>query len=449
MKTSGVEGRRKAVHIGMAGFALFLPALGWKGSAAAAAVAFAFNLVILPRLAGRSLSRESDAGSRVPLGILLYPVTVLLLILLFRERLELAAAGWAFLAFGDGMATIAGQAAAGGLPWNPRKSAAGMVAYVVAGGVGAALLYRWVAGRALSRTEFAAILLGALAGAVLESLPSELDDNLLPPIGGALVTALFVAALPGAGGFFHQAGFLRWALLALAVNTVLPLLAVLLRAVRPSGALAGGLYGTLILTFGGWRAYALLWAFFAAGTVATRFGRKRKEALGKAEEAGGRRGAANVAANVTVPLVLFAAAAFAGEGRLAACCQLAAAAALATALMDTIGTEVGQAVGGATFLLPDLKAVPPGTDGAVSLAGTVAGLLAADAVGLLFVVLYGAPFAAAVAIAAAACFGTIVESLLGRAGARWRVSNGHVLNLTNTAAGAGLAWVLAARPFAS
>ena len=446
MNAGGVEGRRKAVHIGMAGFALLLPSLGWKGSAAAAALAVAFNLVVLPRVAGRSLSRESDAGL-VPLGIVLYPVTVLLLILLFRERLELAAVGWAFLAFGDGCATLAGQAAGGRLPWNPQKSAAGVVAYVAAGGAGAALLFRWVAGRAVSPSELAAIFLGALAGAALESLPSELDDNLLPPVGGAFVTALFVAALPGTGDLLTP-GFLGWALLAAAINAALPLLAVVLRIVRPSGAVVGGLYGTLILAFGGWRGYALLWAFFAVGTVATRLGRKRKEALGKAEEAGGRRGAANVAANVTVPLLFLAAAALAGEGTLAACCRLAAAAAFATALMDTVGTEVGQAVGGATFLLPDMKEVPPGTEGGVSLAGTVAGLLAADALGLLFVVLYGAPLAAAVALAAAACFGTIVESLLGREGARWRVSNGHVLNLYNTAAGAGFAWVLAARPFA-
>jgi hypothetical protein len=37
----------------------------------------------------------------------------------------------------------------------------------------------------------------------------------------------------------------------------------------------------------------------------------------------------------------------------------------------------------------------------------------------------------------------VVESLLGRDGAPWRVSNGHVLNLYNTAAGASVAWLLA------
>jgi uncharacterized protein (TIGR00297 family) len=104
--------------------------------------------------------------------------------------------------------------------------------------------------------------------------------------------------------------------------------------------------------------------------------------------------------------------------------------------MDTVGTEVGQAIASPTALLPDLRRVSPGTDGAVSVAGTLAGLAAAS-------VLAAAGFATtlltalgAVAVVLAACLGTVLESLLGRAGAPWRVSNGHVLNFVNTLAGA-------------
>ena len=44
--------------------------------------------------------------------------------------------------------------------------------------------------------------------------------------------------------------------------------------------------------------------------------------------------------------------------------------------------------------------------------------------------------AAAAVVVAAALLGTVLESLLGRSGAPWRVSNGHVLNFVNTLAGA-------------
>ena len=42
----------------------------------------------------------------------------------------------------------------------------------------------------------------------------------------------------------------------------------------------------------------------------------------------------------------------------------------------------------------------------------------------------------AVAVVLAASLGMVIESLLGRAGAPWRISNGHVLNFVNTLAGA-------------
>ena len=217
-------------------------------------------------------------------------------------------------------------------------------------------------------------------------------------------------------------------------------MALLLRVVRPSGALAGGLVGALVLGLGGWGAYALLWAFFAGGTLATRFGRKRKEAMGKAEPAGGRRGAENVLANCSVAAFLVACAALTPP--VAPLLHLAAAAAFATALMDTVGTEVGQAVRTPTVLLPDFRRVPPGTDGAVSIAGTLAGLLAAALLGVLGAAL-GLYASSRVPVVVAAAFaGTVVESLLGRDGAPWRVTNGHVLNFLNTLAGAATAWCL-------
>ena len=48
-----------------------------------------------------------------------------------------------------------------------------------------------------------------------------------------------------------------------------------------------------------------------------------------------------------------------------------------------------------------------------------------------------------VAADVAAFAGTVVESLLGREGASWRVTNGHVLNLYNTLAGAAVAALIA------
>jgi uncharacterized protein (TIGR00297 family) len=435
------EVRRKAVHVGMASFALLLRWLDVRGAALCALAAFAFNLVVLPRLGGRSLFREGDRARGYPVGILLYPLVVLALVLLFPRRLDLAAAGWGFLAFGDGFATLVGASLGGRrLPWNPRKSWSGLLGYVVFGCLGATALSSFVAGQLPGPAGLVAFLLAALVGAVLESLPSELDDNLVPPLAAAGALALLLPALPNAALLLEPDALRRLAV-GVGVNVALPALAAALGVVRPSGAVAGGIVGALVLGLGGLGPYALLWAFFAGGTLATRFGRARKEAMGKAEEAGGRRSAANVLANCSVAAFLVACAALTPAA--SSLLHLAAAAAFATALMDTVGTEVGQAIRTPTVLLPDLRRVPPGTDGAVSIAGTLAGLLAAALLGLVGA-LFGLYEPAALPVVVVAAFaGTVVESLLGRDGASWRVTNGHVLNLFNTLAGAAVAALIA------
>jgi len=425
----------------MASFALLLRWLDFRGAALCALGAFAFNLFVLPRLGGRSLFREGDRARGYPVGILLYPLVVLALVLLFPRRLDLAAAGWGFLAFGDGFATLVGGALGGRrLPWNPRKSWSGLLGYVAFGSLGATALSSFVAGRLPAPLELVAFLLAALVGAVLESLPSELDDNIVPPLAAAGALALLLPALPNAALLLEPEALRRLAV-GVGVNVALPALAAALGVVRPSGAVAGGVVGALVLGLGGLGPYALLWAFFAGGTLATRFRRARKEAMGKAEEAGGRRSAANVLANCSVAAFLVACAALTPAQ--ATLLHLAAAAAFATALMDTIGTEVGQAIRTPTVLLPDLRRVPPGTDGAVSIAGTLAGLLAAALLAALGALLGLYALAALPAVVAAAFAGTVVESLLGRDGASWRVTNGHVLNLFNTLAGAAVAALIA------
>ena len=434
------EAFRKAVHVGMAAFAFLLRTLTWRQAALAAGVALLFNATIFPRVSPDVLRKEERAA-RFSVGITLYAATVLLLIVIFRRNLPVAAAGWGFLAFGDGFASIVGMTVGGArLPWNPKKSFSGFLGYLVFGFLGAAFLYGFVAARVPSGWELGCLCAAAFAGAAVESLPSELDDNVLPPLVGAAVLALLLPCRAGALDALEPAGLGGFAV-ALAINAAVAGLAAALRVVRPSGAVAGAALGTVVLGFGGAGLYALLWVFFVGGTLATRLGKARKEAMGKAEGKGGRRGAANVLANVSVAAFCALAS---GLGPHGDTLRLAAAAALATALMDTVGTEIGQAVVSPTALLPDFRRVPPGTDGAVSVAGTAAGLAAAALLAAAGVAAFVLTGAGAVVVVAAAFVGTAVESLLGRAGARWRVSNGHVLNFVNTLAGAAAAPALLA-----
>jgi hypothetical protein len=86
------ETARQWVHIGSGLFALLLRVLtGWQ-AAAMAAFALVFNVLLLPRVGGKQLYRPIDHARGFPLGILLYPLAVLLLTLAFPSRLDIAAA---------------------------------------------------------------------------------------------------------------------------------------------------------------------------------------------------------------------------------------------------------------------------------------------------------------------------------------------------------------------
>ena len=184
----------------------------------------------------------------------------------------------------------------------------------------------------------------------------------------------------------------------------------------------------------------MLLAFFVVGTVVTRTGYARKAALGIAQEKGGRRGARNAFANVTAG-VLFAFLAIATPYPEAM--SIALAAAFATAASDTVSSEIGQAFGRTHVLITSLRAVPPGTDGAVSLEGTFAGLVASLGIGALgaAVGLYRPVGIAIVAIAGLA--GNLLESWAGAALADIRRIDNELVNFANTVAGGLLALALA------
>src|SRR5215813_8900287 len=98
------EAKRKLIHVAVGGFAFLLRYLTWPQAVAMALLAFLHNWQVLPRVGGKGLWRAEERDKGYARGILLYPLSVLGLILVFRHDLWMAAAVWGVLAFGDGMA---------------------------------------------------------------------------------------------------------------------------------------------------------------------------------------------------------------------------------------------------------------------------------------------------------------------------------------------------------
>ena len=426
------EWTRKAVHAGFGLAALALRFLDWKAAAALALLALLGNLFVLPRMtSARSIYR--DAARRHDAGIVAYPAMVLLLILVFRgPYLPIAAAVWAMMAFGDPAAAIVGKTVGGpALPWNPRKTWVGLLADWAVAGPSAVLVHLFVSGREPQADTVAILMIGAALYAFLESVPAGIDDNLVAALPTALAIYQMGLVWPAAPSIGPMP-WGRWAV-ALALNVAVAAAMVGLRVVRPSGAVAGGIVGFLILAAGGWGAYALLWIFFLLGTLATRLGYRRKRAAGTAQSHEGRRGAGNVVANcgVAAALLLLRAPAF------------AFAAALGAALADTLGTEVGTLYGSRAFSPLTLRPVPKGTPGAVSVPGTAAALVGATLIGFGAValgVVARIPGALVACVVAGGFLGALCESIVTTVASRFGTRLDHEFsNALNTFVGALIA----------
>jgi len=437
---------RKLVHIGVGGFALLLRYLSWPQAALMAIAAFLFNWQVLPRLGGRFLWRGEEQARGYPRGILVYPLSVLGLVLWFRGELWKVAAVWGLLAVGDGMASLLGLAAGGPrLPWNPRKGWVGLLAFVCFGTLAASALAAWTLRLPATALVSPRILVWsvplAILAALVESIPTTLDDNFTVPLAGALALPLLVEAQPALLAA-HPELALR-ILQGLAVNGAIAGLAFAARSIDVAGAVSAILIGTAITAGTGLQGLALMVGFFVIGSAVTKLGYRKKAERGIAQERGGARGWRNAWANGGIPAGLALLAGMAPDGA-RELLVVAYAAAVATAAADTCSSEVGKAYGRRTFLITSLKPVAPGTEGAVSLEGTLAGLAGGALVGAL-----GWGFgllgpAAAALVAVAGLLGSLAESLLGTVAERRGWLDNNLLNAVNTGIGAACAYGIAA-----
>lgn len=260
-----------------------------------------------------------------------------------------------------------------------------------------------------------------------ESRSVRLSD-LLALTFAATVLAVFellhYAEFPPASGRF---------LIALGITSGFALLAWFAGGVSVTGALAGSAVA-FIMAVRDLRMFLALLVVFAVTLGATRVGYARKQQLRVAEPSGGRT-AAQAMANLGIAALLVAVA--------PAGWPVIALAALAEAAADTSSSEIGMAFPGKTVLITSFRTTPAGTDGGISLVGTLAACVGAIAVAAaaLFSSLISLPQAAIIVLAG--FLGTVVDSLLGSLLERRGWLDNDLVNLFSTAAAAGMAWILA------
>jgi uncharacterized protein (TIGR00297 family) len=244
------------------------------------------------------------------------------------------------------------------------------------------------------------------------------------------------------------------AIWAIGLSVLLGLVTWRLRAATPAGALTGALitaslmFSTVVVPYQPWHTALIpILAVSMLAFIATRAGRHRKEQLGTAEGRKGRA-ASQVAANlglaamaVSSPVQSWLADSRWVPHHAATPAMLftLAVAALAEAAADTVSSELGQVLGGRPRMITSFKSVDPGRDGAISVAGTLAGLVAAAIVAYAGMWALGGGWILFTVSCAGAVFGLFFDSLLGATLEERGLLNNDAVNFLSTASAAGFA----------
>lgn len=243
------------------------------------------------------------------------------------------------------------------------------------------------------------------------------------------------------------------------ISALLGLVTWKVRAATPSAAFTGTMvtaslmFSTVAFPYQPWHTALIpVLAVALLAFAATRVGRAKKERLGTAERRRGRS-ASQVAANLGfAALVSSWPAQFwlidspwldrAAHARVPLLAL--ALAALAEAAADTVSSEIGQVFGGRPRMITSFRAAEPGQDGAITAAGTLAGVTAAAAVASCGAWALGGDRNLVAVGCAGAVFGLFFDSWLGATLETWGWLNNDSVNFLSTASAAAFALAMLA-----
>ena len=214
------------------------------------------------------------------------------------------------------------------------------------------------------------------------------------------------------------------------------ILSVIAQKLTFSGAIAAAAVGLLVFAGGGYTGFIMLVAFFLVGTLATGWKKREKHRFKAASDRSVKRNAGQVLANGGIPALL---------GLLilwiphhTGLLKLMMAAALSSAMADTLSSEFGMLYGRWFFNILTFRKERKGLDGVISITGLLFGIAGSAVIAFIYSLSFGRTFWL---IIFAGAIGNMADSILGAMFERRGVIGNNTVNFLNTLIAALAIWL--------
>ncbi len=343
---------------------------------------------------------------RRSLGTVYFPISLALLtVLLWHRSPEMVVLAMFTFSMGDAAAAIVGESLRKPTAYSlsgDAKSVEGSITMFLASVVAMVAGIWFLMPELIGSWTF--VLLLASASAVLatgwEALSSKGLDNITVPLSHGLVLSVFL--IPSVGISIQQFS------LGLSLGLLVAMGAYYARALSASGAVSTSILATLVFGLGGWKWTMPIVVFFVFSSILSVYGRSLKADLDSVFEKSSTRDHGQVGANggiagsIVILHYLFPTIdwypAFVGS--------------VAAATADTWGTEIGTMFRGRTITLAGFSEVPRGSNGGMSIAGTIAGIAGATFIAAVAGQWTGT-WTTVIVGASGGVAGAVVDSLIG------------------------------------
>nr|APP88583.1 hypothetical protein PCKR_823 [Paulinella micropora]AQX45350.1 hypothetical protein PFK_823 [Paulinella micropora] len=203
----------------------------------------------------------------------------------------------------------------------------------------------------------------------------------------------------------------RWAWSFL-LNGISLFLAYTFPFLTAQGAIHSGILGMVIWGSLGWRGWIPVVTYLLLGSTVTKLGYRYKRKTGIAESRGGRRGPENVWGSASTAIILALISIYPNVP--IDLILIGFSASFASKLSDTFGSEIGKRWATKTILITSLQRTSPGSEGAISLEGTLASLIGSTLMTLIMSACGLISGGVTLALVASTSFvATLIESIIG------------------------------------